>query len=264
MTRKHGILPSSEVIAREYFRVMGEANRKNDPNHLIFRRSLCLQYHRARSVGGNRCHGLTPSPFSHLFNPGFPRRSIRRFTSLPKSQSLICDFAIRFKDGDKSIRGWQLKDRRPCSRRVHYAEYIRAALETPYIIGAFWCNPVDSTPAFNRGGGLKQGLFGDGLTPRPGLSEAVIELNRHIAQVTPDRADAPQGGRSSRSEARTGGCVTSSQRDSRKATCLSGQPPCRPRDPRVSILAQEFSYITPANDFKQTYIHPEPDQVAMG
>ncbi len=28
--------------------------------------------------------------------------------------------------------------------------------------------------------------------------------------------------------------------------------------PVGSILKQEFSYITPANDFKQTYIHPEP------
>jgi GH35 family endo-1,4-beta-xylanase len=33
-----------------------------------------------------------------------------------------------------------------------------------------------------------------------------------------------------------------------------------PRGPQGQILAREFSYITPANDYKQTYIHPEPGQ----
>lgn len=30
----------------------------------------------------------------------------------------------------------------------------------------------------------------------------------------------------------------------------------------IEILDQEFSYVTPANDFKQTYIHPEPGKYA--
>ncbi|MEM6688809.1 MAG: hypothetical protein AAF664_05240, partial [Planctomycetota bacterium] len=96
----------------------------------------------------------------------------------------ICDFAIRFKDGDKSIRGWRLQEDAQ-SAGVEYAKYVRAALKTPYIIGAFWCNPIDSTPAFSKAG-IKQGLFGEGLKPRPGLGEGISDLNRRIAEIVPE------------------------------------------------------------------------------
>ena len=178
------------VIAREYFRVMGEANRKHDRNHLIFGDRFAFN-----TIVPEVLKEISPwvdaIAIQPPFQPGFPKAKYQEIHELTGKPILICDFAIRFKDGDKSIRGWKLQEDARAAG-VHYAKYIRAALETPYIIGAFWCNPVDSTGAFNSSGGLKQGFFGDGLTPRPGLTEAVIELNRHIAQVTPDRADAPK------------------------------------------------------------------------
>jgi len=171
------------VIARETFRVLGEANRKHDPDHLIFGDRFAFN-----TIVPEVLEELLPwvdaIAIQPPFQPGFPKAKYEEIHKLTGKPILICDFAIRFKDGDKAIRGWKLQS----NARVagdRYAEYIRAALETPYIIGAFWCNPVDSTPAFNKKG-IKQGLFGDGLTPRPGLSETVIELNRHIAQVTPE------------------------------------------------------------------------------
>ncbi|MEM9369224.1 MAG: endo-1,4-beta-xylanase [Planctomycetota bacterium] len=172
------------IIAREYFRVMGEANREHDPNHLIFGDRFAFN-----TLVPEVLEELTPwvdaIAIQPPFQPGFPKAKYQEIHELTGKPILICDFAIRFKDGDKSIRGWQLQEDAG-SAGIHYAKYIHAALETPYIIGAFWCNPVDSTPAFNKSGGLKQGLFGDGLTPRPGLSEAVLELNRHIAKITPE------------------------------------------------------------------------------
>ena len=184
-TRDLGFL---RVIAREYFRVMGEANRKHDPDHLIFGDRFAFN-----TIVPEVLEEIVPwvdaIAIQPPFQPGFPKAKYQEIHELTGKPILICDFAIRFRDGDKSIRGWQLQEDARAAG-VHYAKYIRAALETPYIIGAFWCNPVDSTPAFNKGGGLKQGFFGDGLTPRPGLREAVIELNRHIAQVTPDSSDA--------------------------------------------------------------------------
>lgn len=170
------------VIAREYFRVMGEANRKHDPDHLIF----------GDRFGFNT---IVPEVLEEMlpwvdaiaiqppFQPGFPKAKYQEIHELTGKPILICDFAIRFKDGDKSIRGWKLQENAQVAG-VHYAKYIRAALETPFIIGAFWCNPIDSTPAYNKTG-IKQGLFGEGLKPRPGLGETVIELNRHIERVTP-------------------------------------------------------------------------------
>ncbi|MEM1227903.1 MAG: endo-1,4-beta-xylanase [Planctomycetota bacterium] len=174
------------TIAREYFRVMGEANRKHDPHHLIFGDRFAFNTI-VPAVLEEMLPWVDAIAIQPPFQPGFPKAKYQEIHELTGKPILICDFAIRFKDGDKSIRGWQLQaDARTAG--VHYAKYVQAALETPYIIGAFWCNPVDSTPAFSRGA-LKQGLFGDGLTPRPGLSEAVVELNRRIVQATPHGSD---------------------------------------------------------------------------
>ncbi|MEM6689660.1 MAG: beta-agarase [Planctomycetota bacterium] len=177
------------VIAREYFRVMGEANRKNDPDHLIFGDRFAFN-----TIVPEALEEMLPwvdaIAIQPPFQPGFPKAKYQEIHDLTGKPVLICDFAIRFRDGDKKIRGWQLQED-AAAAGVHYAKYIRAAMETPYIIGAFWCNPVDSTGAFNRSGGLKQGLFGDGLKPRPGLSDAMVDLNRHITRVTPKRANAP-------------------------------------------------------------------------
>ncbi|MEO1617616.1 MAG: endo-1,4-beta-xylanase, partial [Planctomycetota bacterium] len=178
------------LIAREYFRVMGEANRKHDPDHLIFGDRFAFN-----TIIPEVLQELVPwvdaIAIQPNFQPGFPKAKYQEIHELTKKPILICDFAIRFKDGDKKIRGWKLQED-PRAAGVEYSKYIHAALETPYIIGAFWCNPVDSTGAFNKSGGLKQGLFGDGLTLRAGLSEAVIELNRYIAKVTPGRSDSPE------------------------------------------------------------------------
>jgi hypothetical protein len=51
-------------------------------------------------------------------------------------------------------------------------------------LSQFWCNLIDSKAPFVNAG-IKQGLFGRGLTPRPGLAEAVRELNRYREQTTP-------------------------------------------------------------------------------
>ena len=244
------------TIAREYFRVMGEANRKHDPDHLIFGDRFAFNT-LVPEVLEEMVPWVDAIAIQPPFQPGFPKAKYEEIHELTGKPILICDFAIRFKDGDKSIRGWKLQDNARIAGE-RYAEYIRAALETPYIIGAFWCNPVDSTPAFNRGG-LKQGLFGDGLTPRPGLSEAVIELNRHIAQVTPDRVDAPEVAEApeARSDRRLRDIVAERFP---KGNVYIGATSMSPRGPQGQILAREFSYITPANDFKQTYIHPGPGQ----
>ena len=65
-----------------------------------------------------------------------------------------------------------------------YADYVKAALETDYILGIFWCNPVDTPKGFGRTG-VKQGFFGEGLSERPGLHEAVKKLNALRDEMTP-------------------------------------------------------------------------------
>ena len=177
------------LIAREYFRVMGEETRKHDPNHLIFGDRFGFNT-LVPEVVEEMLPWVDAIAIQPPFQPYFPKAKYEEIHKLTGKPIVICDYAIRFKDGDKKVRGWKLQENAAIAGEL-YAKYIRAALGTPYIIGAFWCNPVDSTPNFNKSGGLKQGMFGDGLTPRPGLGEAVIQLNRHIAKVTLNRADAP-------------------------------------------------------------------------
>ena len=64
-----------------------------------------------------------------------------------------------------------------------YSDYVKAALETDYILGVFWCNPVDTPKGFGKAG-VKQGFFGKGLTKRSGLHKAVKELNAFRDKLT--------------------------------------------------------------------------------
>ena len=96
---------------------------------------------------------------------------------------LICDFAIRFKDGDKDVKMWKLAEDSVAAGKA-YSDYVKAALATEYIVGVFWCNPVDTPKGFRKAG-VKQGFFGEGMATRPGLHEAVRKLNEYRVKVTP-------------------------------------------------------------------------------
>jgi hypothetical protein len=170
------------LIAREYFRVVGEANRKYDPGRLIFGDRFAFNTF-DNDVVEEMLPYVDAIAIQPPFQGGFPKQKfdeIHEFTGKP---ILLCDFAVRFKDGDKDIRSWK-----PAADSVEagqqYADYIRAALDTDYIIGVFWCNPVDTPKGFGNPG-VKQGFFGEGMSQRPGLAEAVKKVNAHRDKITP-------------------------------------------------------------------------------
>ena len=96
------------------------------------------------------------------FHGQFPQEKFDEIHQLTQKPILICDFAIRFKDGEKDIRSWK-----PAADSVTagkaYAEYVQAALQTDYVIGVFWCNPVDTPEGFG-----KPGVKARVLRKRPG------------------------------------------------------------------------------------------------
>ena len=96
---------------------------------------------------------------------------------------ILCDFAIRFDDGDKDIRSWK-KAEDSVEAGKQYTEYVKAAMDCDYIVGVFWCNPVDTPKGFGKPG-VKQGFFGDGVTDRVGLHEDVKKLNEYRVSITP-------------------------------------------------------------------------------
>lgn len=167
------------LIARQYFKVLGEATRKNDPNHLVFGDRFMFS-----TIVPEVIEEMLPYVDAIAIQPnyaaGFPRAQFDKVHDMTKKPIVICDFAIRFKDGDKDIRGGKVEQDDATAGR-YYAEYIREALAAPYIIGAFWCNLIDSVQPGNPG--IKQGLFLDGLKPRPALHDQIRRLNEQIKEV---------------------------------------------------------------------------------
>ena len=171
-----------KLIAREYFRVIGTANKKYDPDHLIFGDRLSF-YTYDPDVLKEMLPWIDAIAFQPHFWAPFPQKQFDEIYKLANKPILICDFAIRFKDGDKDVKMWKMQEDSVAAGKA-YSEYVKTALATKYIIGVFWCNPVDTPKGFRKAG-VKQGFFADGMATRPGLHEAVTKLNKYRDEVTP-------------------------------------------------------------------------------
>jgi hypothetical protein len=170
------------LIAREYFRVIGEANRKYDSDHIIFGDRFSFNTY-DEDVLKEMLPWVDAIAFQPHFWGPYPKKEFDAIHKISGKPILICDFSIRFKDGDKDVRNWKLSEDSVAAGEA-YAKYVRAAIDTDYILGVFWCNPIDSSKGFGKAG-VKQGFFGDGLSERPGLHDAVRKLNVYRDKVTP-------------------------------------------------------------------------------
>lgn len=176
------------LIAREYFRVVGGAQRKHAPGRLIFGERFGLSavprfntlLHEVLEEMLPYVDGIAIQP---PFRGGFPREQLDSIHKKTGKPILLCDFAVRFTDGDKDVRSWKPEKDSVAAGKA-YADYVKAALLTDYVVGVFWCNPVDTPKGFGKPG-VKQGFFGPNLTERPGLHEAVRKLNAHRDELTP-------------------------------------------------------------------------------
>ena len=173
-----------KIIAQEYFRVLGEANRKYDPDHLIFGDRFSFSAYDS-DVIKEMLPYIDALAFQPNFQAGFPKKKFDDLFELTGKPIILCDFAIRFKEEGKNIRGWKPEENATTAGQ-RYSEYIRDAFATPYILGAFWCNPINSKPGFQKKG-IKQGLFDQGLVARPGLNQAIRSLNLFLSQSTPKK-----------------------------------------------------------------------------
>lgn len=174
------------LIAREYFRVVGGAQRKYDPEHLVFGDRFDFN-----TFDPDVVKEMLPYVDAIAIQPPFwapfPKEKLDEIHKLTGKPILLCDFAIRFKDGEKDIRSWKAEVDSVAAGKA-YSDYVKAAFDTDYVVGVFWCNPVDTPKGFGKPG-VKQGFFGDDLTERPGLHEAVMELNAYREERTPEQLD---------------------------------------------------------------------------
>jgi len=172
------------LIAREYFRIIGEAQRKHAPHHLVFGDRFAFN-----TLDDDVMKEMLPYvdgiAIQPPFHGKFPKEKFDEIHKLTQKPILICDFAIRFKDGEKDIRSWKPAPDSVAAGKA-YAEYVQAALQTDYVVGVFWCNPVDTPKGFGKPG-VKQGFFGEEMAGRPGLDQSVKEVNSFRETLTPKK-----------------------------------------------------------------------------
>ena len=170
------------LIAREYFRIIGEAQRKHAPHHLVFGDRFAFN-----TVDPGVVREMLPYvdgiAIQPPFHGQFPKEKFDEIHKLTQKPILICDFAIRFKDGEKDIRSWKPAADSVAAGKA-YAAYVQGALQTDYVVGVFWCNPVDTPKGFGKPG-VKQGFFEKGLVGRAGLYQSVKEVNSLRKALTP-------------------------------------------------------------------------------
>ena len=163
------------LIAREYFRIVGTAQRKFAPNHLVF--GECFSFDNlVPEVFEEMQHYVDAIAIQPPFQSNFPKEKLDEIHKMSGKPILLCDFAVRFLDSDKDINGWK-PEANSIEGGKAYARYIRQAFNTGYIIGSFWCNPEDSGRGFGNEG-VKQGFFNEGILPRLGLYQSVQEVNK--------------------------------------------------------------------------------------
>jgi len=172
------------LIARKYFRIIGEAQRKHAPDHLVFGDRFAFN-----TLDDDVMKEMLPYvdgiAIQPPFHGQFPKEKFDEIHRLTQKPILICDFAIRFKDGEKDIRSWKPAANSVAAGKA-YAEYVQAALQTDYVVGVFWCNPVDTPKGFGKSG-VKQGFFGEEMVGRPGLDQSVKEVNSFRETLTPKK-----------------------------------------------------------------------------
>lgn len=178
------------LIAREYFRVVGGAQRKYAPGRLVFGERFGLsKLQRFNTMVPEVIEEMLPYvdgiAIQPPFHGAFPKAELDAIYEQTGKPILLCDFAVRFKDGDKDIRSWKPEKDSVAAGKA-YADYVKAALQSKYVVGVFWCNPVDTPKNFGKLG-VKQGFFGPNLSTRPGLHAAVQKINAQREAMTPKR-----------------------------------------------------------------------------
>jgi hypothetical protein len=187
------------LIARELYRVSGEAFREFAPGKLILGERYKLYDHPDEvlleaakwidvlSIQPGPTVG--PMPGQGRDEVEFDAAEFDRLHKLTRKPILICDHQVSFRTAEHPVTLWhQFSDEREALAAT--ARFVRAAAAKPYIIGYQHCQYCDMLRP-DRGNMLKQGLVrGDGR-PYGELTSRLAELNREIAESFDARMARP-------------------------------------------------------------------------
>lgn len=165
-----------EVIAKQFYSVVGSAQRKHDPHHLVFGDRFLLGDH---PVGVLReaakwIDAVAVQPgdlYAPLYPPStrFAADEFRQLHAVTGKPVLICDHAISFPTPEEPRT---IFEQAPSEVEAALAieEFLTAAFAEQYIIGYLKCQYIDRPSGFGRG--LRQGLLKADGTERKGIVSA--------------------------------------------------------------------------------------------
>jgi hypothetical protein len=163
------------IIAREYYKVLGNANRKADPFHLIFGDRYIEGDHPQEVIEEALpwIDVLSIQPLGVAFEEDF----FDKLYFISKKPILICDHQSSFYTEKYPETLWkQLPDEIEAARAYH--QYLTRGFEKPYIIGYHRCQYIDR---YDRNGKfLKQGLIRENEEPYEKIVDQIKRTNHFI------------------------------------------------------------------------------------
>lgn len=158
------------LIAEVYYTTAGTAQKKYDPDHLVFGDKYLIDDCPVEVLTAARKHvdvisfqtgdGMTRL---HLPSDKFQRTQLQRAYSISQKPILICDHQISFPTTDQPRATWTMLHSIGAAAAAT-EKYLIDAFDEEYIVGYFRCQYVDRGERF-PGRGLKRGLVARDGTP---------------------------------------------------------------------------------------------------
>jgi hypothetical protein len=163
------------LIAREYYRIVGAATRREDPEHLVFGDRYLADDHPVEVIEEALpwIDVLSVQPVRMEFEA----EMLDRLRAIANKPVLICDHQSSFYTDAYPRTLWEQSASESDAARA-YDAYLSRAFESPYVIGYHRCQYIDRfAPSLNV---LKQGLLREDETPYPILVDQVRRTNLRI------------------------------------------------------------------------------------
>ena len=169
------------TCAQEYFRVIVEALRRHDPNHLVLGIRFAENPNN-RWVEMSRIFDVfSVNIYSREFTPD--PQNIRRFSEVSGKPVLIGEFTAAAPGrGLQGLFYWGHKVRDQAERGKAYRDYVENSAASPYIIGTHWFQMVDNLPTGRPSDEerLNYGFINVIDLPYPELVEAARQTHQRI------------------------------------------------------------------------------------
>jgi len=161
------------LIAKEYYKCIGEETRRLAPKSLIFG-----ERYQGRALNYDIVKEALPYIDVVSVQPSgveFMEKEFDKLHEISGKPILICDHQCSFPTADHSKTIWKQLESVEAVNQAHN-EYFELAFSKPYMIGYHRCQYINRY----KKGKLKQGLIQSNGEPYKGLVENVLKANKKV------------------------------------------------------------------------------------